>query len=76
MRARTIIVSLFMIAVTAPWSAGAGPVEDVIGCDPIDPAMCLLPFPNDHFTVDADTPTGKLVNISPCLLYTSPSPRD
>ncbi|RJL32900.1 hypothetical protein D5H75_14870 [Bailinhaonella thermotolerans] len=32
------------------------------GCDPIDPGACLLPFPNDHFTVaDPATATGRRV---------------
>lgn len=35
-------------------------------CDPRDHAACLLPFPNDRFTVaDPSTPTGRRVNISP-----------
>jgi hypothetical protein len=36
------------------------------GCDPIDPRNCLLPFPNDHFTVpDASTLTGRRVALKP-----------
>jgi hypothetical protein len=30
-------------------------------CDPLDPAQCLLPFPSDFYTEDADTPTGRQV---------------
>ncbi|WP_231924228.1 hypothetical protein [Micromonospora chokoriensis] len=34
-------------------------------CDPIDPTACLLPFPNDYFTVpDRTSPTGKRVRIA------------
>ncbi|MFI7623270.1 hypothetical protein [Micromonospora echinofusca] len=34
-------------------------------CDPIDPAACLLPFPNDYFTVpDRSSPTGKRVRFA------------
>ncbi|SCE97731.1 hypothetical protein [Micromonospora saelicesensis] len=34
-------------------------------CDPIDPTACLLPFPNDHFTVpDRSSPTGKRVRFA------------
>lgn len=34
-------------------------------CDPIDPAGCLLPFPNDWFTVpDSGTATGRRVAMS------------
>jgi hypothetical protein len=41
-------------------------VEAPDRCDPIDPRACLLPFPNDHFTVpDASTPTGKRVRFAP-----------
>jgi hypothetical protein len=35
------------------------------GCDPIDPAACLLPFPNDAFTVaDKRSPTGRLLKLT------------
>ncbi|HVF06148.1 MAG TPA: hypothetical protein VNA20_15000 [Frankiaceae bacterium] len=38
-------------------------------CDPIDPAACLLPFPNDFFTVaDKTTATGRRVNFSPLAM--------
>ncbi|HWW54090.1 MAG TPA: hypothetical protein VNY84_09985, partial [Acidimicrobiales bacterium] len=34
------------------------------GCDPIDPARCLLPFPDDFFTVsDPAQATGRRVNF-------------
>ena len=37
-------------------------VEDADRCDPIAAGGCLLPFPNDHFTVaDDTTPTGRRV---------------
>lgn len=35
-------------------------------CDPLDPSMCLFPFPNDRFTVaDPTTATGRRVDLSP-----------
>jgi hypothetical protein len=35
-------------------------------CDPLDPALCLLPWPNDFFTVaDRSTATGRRLSISP-----------
>jgi len=35
-------------------------------CDPADRAACLLPFPNDRFTVaDTTTATGRRVDIDP-----------
>jgi len=37
-------------------------VTDADRCDPIAPQGCLLPFPNDYFTVaDDTTPTGRRV---------------
>lgn len=34
------------------------------GCDPVDAAACLLPFPSDYYTVaDAGTATGIRVNL-------------
>jgi hypothetical protein len=46
-------------AVTPPAIAETGD-----GCDPIDPAACLLPFPNDWYTVaDGGTPTGRRVRL-------------
>ncbi len=34
------------------------------GCDPLDPTECLLPFPDDYFTVrDPSTPTGLRVDF-------------
>jgi hypothetical protein len=33
-------------------------------CDPIDPAVCLQPWPNDYFTVaDPTTDTGRRINL-------------
>ncbi|MEW2352913.1 hypothetical protein [Spirillospora sp. NPDC029432] len=38
------------------------------GCDPVDPAACLLPFPSDWYTVrDGSTPTGRRVNMKTTL---------
>jgi hypothetical protein len=34
------------------------------GCDPLDPTQCLLPFPDNYFTVrDPSTPTGRRVDF-------------
>ena len=63
-------------AVAAPVIGGPpvpAPVGEAAGvCDPIDPAHCLLPFPNDHFTVaDPTTDTGRRVALSPLALPTN-----
>ena len=45
--------------------APATPVDDVL-CDPIDPAACLLPWPNDTFTkADPTTATGRRLALNP-----------
>jgi hypothetical protein len=44
-------------------ASGAAAVE--APCDAIDPAACLLPFPNDFFTVrDPTTATGRRVQLA------------
>jgi hypothetical protein len=32
-------------------------------CDFLDQASCLMPFPNDYYTVRADTPTGRRIAL-------------
>jgi len=55
---------LLAIAALAAAAVPAGASAQSAACDPIDPAVCLLPFPNDFFTVaDASTPTGRRVNL-------------
>jgi hypothetical protein len=39
-------------------------IENADRCDFVDPAVCLQPWPNDHFTVaDPATDTGRRVNL-------------
>ncbi len=46
------------------WAGHSGAPTNVQGCDPIDPAQCLLPFPNDWFTKpDATSATGRRVDL-------------
>lgn len=84
MRIRPLLAVAVAAGLLTPLtSAGAGPLPvptpnpDVVppaaqvamGCDPIDPALCLLPFPNDFFTVaDPTTATGRRVNLSPTAM--------
>jgi hypothetical protein len=49
----------------APASAQVPGASDADRCDPIDPAVCLFPFPNDHFTKpDSATDTGRRLNLN------------
>ena len=46
-----------------------GPLAMAGICDDLDTAHCLLPFPNDKFTVaDPTTDTGRRVNFSPLAM--------
>ncbi|GIH99769.1 hypothetical protein [Planobispora takensis] len=53
---------------TAPVAADPAPAASaapaVAGCDPIAGTECLLPFPNDWFTVSARTATGLRVDFA------------
>jgi hypothetical protein len=54
-----LLVALPVIPVSA-----SPPRAQALPCDPIDPAACLLPFPNDFFTVpDPSTATGRRVHL-------------
>jgi hypothetical protein len=51
-------------AVAGPSRAVTLPAPLRLPCDPLDRAQCLLPFPNDHFTVpDTSTATGRRVDF-------------
>ncbi|HVF52383.1 MAG TPA: hypothetical protein VNC78_02125 [Actinomycetota bacterium] len=63
LRVALVLALLASIGAAAP-ATGAPilPVSTNSGCDPIDPAACLLPFPNDYFTTpDESTATGRRV---------------
>ena len=80
---RSLLAILVAGGLLLPPAATAGPLPiptanpDVVpsaaqeaqGCDPIDPSLCLLPFPNDFFTVaDPTTATGRRVQFSPTAM--------
>ncbi|MBA2629868.1 MAG: hypothetical protein H0U84_02455 [Thermoleophilaceae bacterium] len=57
-----------LTAAPAQGAPGAPGVDTATAgrCDPIDPSSCLLPWPNDHFSVrDRSTPTGRRVSLDP-----------
>ena len=63
-----LFASLLVLAAMAlPPIAQAAPGEQ--GCDPLDPAVCLQPWPNDLFTVaDPSTDTGRRLNLNPLAM--------
>ncbi|MFL5822186.1 MAG: hypothetical protein ACJ764_01960 [Solirubrobacteraceae bacterium] len=57
-------LSLAQAAPIATSASGAAPAA-ASGCDPIDPALCLLPWPNNFFTRrDRSTATGLRLHIN------------
>ncbi len=48
-------------------SAAPGPYERP-DCDPLDPSVCLLPFPSSFFQASAETSTGHQIDFGPTTL--------
>jgi hypothetical protein len=72
-RRRAVVSFLVVAGVMAGSVACAPPPPDIVldlpndpvACDPLGGEHCLLPFPNDHFTVpDRSTPTRLRVNFA------------
>ena len=63
------VLALAVVATALPTVAAAKPVAPVpsnVFCDPLDPAACMLPFPNNFFTkADPSSETGVRVNFTP-----------
>ncbi|GAB3454615.1 hypothetical protein GCM10027436_56120 [Actinophytocola sediminis] len=72
MPALIVLAAMVAAVVLAPGAAAAPPTSSRTPpptCDPIDPTACLLPFPNDFFTVrDRSTPTGRRVSLAPEMM--------
>src|SRR6186713_2087369 len=57
---RSLVAAAALAALLATATPAAAQTLPQQGCDPLDPAVCLQPWPNDFFTrPDASTPTGK-----------------
>jgi hypothetical protein len=60
---RVVLTLIVFVAVLVPAAAAHG-APNPAHCDPIDTAQCLMPFPDNFFTVaDASTATGRRVNL-------------
>ena len=70
--AALILGATVLLGLPAPVTAqggGGGGSASARGCDPIDPARCLLPWPNDHFTRrDRGTPTGRRLALTRAMM--------
>ncbi len=66
-----VVAGAIVMALAAVPSAVAKTAQPR-GCDPIDPRACLLPYPNDYFTVrDSRTDTGRRLNLHSAQLPTN-----
>jgi hypothetical protein len=71
LRSRSFCAALLLLVsppafAQLPAGGGGDPTAALGGCDPLDPAHCLLPFPNDWFTIeDALLPSGRRVALLP-----------
>ena len=62
---RGLAAAALLAALSIPTAAQAQGAKPSKRCDFTDPAVCLLPWPNDHFTKrDRSTPTGKRLNLA------------
>jgi hypothetical protein len=62
-----LLVTPVAVGVGAAPAAAQAPaaLQEALGCDPLDPSLCLLPFPNDAFTVaDPTTATGRRIDFA------------
>ncbi|HEX8120439.1 MAG TPA: hypothetical protein VF549_04155 [Solirubrobacteraceae bacterium] len=63
---------LLLAAVLTLMSASAASAQSLPGdaqCDPLDPAVCLQPFPNDFFTqADGTTETGRRLALNDLVM--------
>jgi hypothetical protein len=57
-------LAIVAAVLTAATIASTSAAQDVGRCDPLDPTVCLQPWPNDYFTVaDPSTDTGRRVDL-------------
>ena len=74
MRIRSASATLAVLLLTALTQLPVGaeplvPASTNLGCDDLDPAICLFPYPNDLFTVaDETTDTGRRVDFHPLAM--------
>jgi hypothetical protein len=64
-RTRGVLALLTAIAAAVVMAMPAQAQTVGVGCDPLDPAVCLQPWPNDYFTVpDSTTDTGRRLDLN------------
>src|SRR5687767_10548114 len=65
-RFRRVLLAVSLITGSLIAIPGGAAEEPRLPCDTLDPAHCLLPFPNDRFTrADSTTDTGRRIDLLP-----------
>ena len=63
--AATGAVTTWTAAAPDNWQGHGTDPANLAGCDPIDPAQCMLPYPNDWFTrPDGTSATGRRLDLN------------
>src|SRR3712207_1578603 len=69
LRSARVLIGAALALMLAPAASPAQTLGAQTQCDPIDPAVCLQPFPNDFFTEpDPTTETGRRIAFSDALM--------
>src|SRR3954447_15652336 len=69
MRVTTSLLVVAVLALVAP-AAAAGHTASPKGkgCDRLDDAACMLPFPNDAFTTPSASPSGRRLHFTRSMM--------
>src|SRR3712207_9593225 len=69
LRSARVLIGAALALMLAPAASPAQTLGAQTQCDPLDPAVCLQPFPNDFFTeADPTTETGRRIAFSDQLM--------
>src|SRR3954447_27077412 len=69
MRVTISLLAAAVVALAVPGVAGAATASPRgKGCDRLDDAACMLPFPNDAFTTPSASPSGRRLHFTRSMM--------
>src|SRR6478609_4050881 len=69
MRATISLLAAVAVALAVPGVAGGATASPKgRGCDRLDDAACMLPFPNDAFTTPSASPSGRRLHFTRSMM--------